>query len=103
MGKLLCVKNITKKGNRISYQYEASTDIQRYIKEEEMYCQYSENIESVQDSIAIIPFLANVLPFIWLTDSIVKVDEVDKDFYECVNEVREGYKKMYPMLSWGGY
>lgn len=101
MKGLLRVTKIMKQGNLIQYQHESSIEISRYIKEK-LYCHYSKNIEAVPDSIAVLPFISDVLPFIWLTDSVIEVDEIDKDFFECVHKVREGYKEMYPMLSWGG-
>lgn len=101
MSEQIQLTKVVKSGNTITYQHTATPMLSRYMNGE-MYCQYSMNVEDIPDGIAVIPFLADVLPFIWLTDSTVEVEEVDKDFYECVDEVREGYKEMYPMLSWGG-
>ena len=98
----LRVKKIEKKGNRINFQHDGSSGITQFMREQ-MFCEYDENIEGVSDSIAVIPFLANVLPFVWIMDAVVEVDEIDKDFFECLDAVRDGYRGMYPMLSWGGH
>lgn len=92
---------IIKNGKGIEFQHECSDDLKKYIKNS-LFCQYNVGISNVPDSIVCIPFIANVLPIVWLTDSIIYVEELDKSFYECVNEVREGYKEMYPMLQFNG-
>ena len=52
--------------------------------------------------IAIIPWICNILPIIWLTDSELIVPELDEDFYNCIEEFKRGYIDMYPMLEFKG-
>lgn len=100
---LIDLKSVQKHGNRIIYDYTVSDDIQKYFQTEiTMFVEYDENIESVPLSIAVIPFVVNVLPIIWLTDSVLNVPELDKDFFDSIEEFKNGYIKMYPMLSFQG-
>lgn len=66
------------------------------------FAEYSESVESVPYGIAVIPFIANVLPIAWLWNAEVIVDELDENFYECIPEIEHGYIYMYPMLSFQG-
>lgn len=63
---------------------------------------YSCNIESVPPSIAIIPFITNILPIVWLTDSTLIIPELDQTFYESIPQIKEGYANISPMLSFKG-
>lgn len=63
---------------------------------------YDEDISTVPVSVAVIPFLANVLPIAWVYDAIIQVDELDEDFYEYIDDIKKGYKDMYPRVAFGG-
>lgn len=64
--------------------------------------EYSENIENVPVGIAIIPFVCNVLPIVWLTDATLYLPEIDQTFYKSIDDFKQGYKNMYPMLPFVG-
>ena len=97
------MKKITKKGNRIDYVYEMNGKWKEFLNEENpMYIEYDFNIEEVPDSIAIVPFICNILPISWVFDLTIKINEIDKQFYECIPEVKKGYINMHkiiPMLG----
>lgn len=63
---------------------------------------YDVNVSDVPESIAIIPFVCNVLPIVWLTDAVLEVDLLDKAFYESIADFKAGYVNMYPMLPFNG-
>lgn len=56
----------------------------------------------VPDSVIIIPFVCNVLPIVWLTDSTLITEELDYDFYNSIEPIKEGYRNMYPSLHFKG-
>lgn len=63
-----------------------------YFKEDmPFFCEYSEDISNTPQSIAVIPFIVQVLPIIWLFDATLIVDELDKHFYDCMEKIKEGY------------
>lgn len=68
----------------------------------EFFIEYNENVEAVPHSIAVIPFLCNVLPIAWLYDAEVIVDELDLDFYNSIEKFKKGYIDMYPTLQFKG-
>lgn len=65
-------------------------------------CEYNQDVGGVPEGIAVIPFLANVMPMAWLYDADVFVDEVDLAFYQSMADVRGAYARMYPKLKFGG-
>lgn len=74
-----------------------------YFKEDiPFFCEYSEDIGNTPQSIAVIPFIVQVLPIIWLFDATLIVYELDKHFYDCMEKIKEGYIKMYPEAKFLG-
>lgn len=104
MRSYLKVTQIEKHGNRIEVYFDTDKMSKRYFESSEypFWAEYSVSIDNLPDSIAAIPFLANILPIIWLADMRLEIDEIDKDFYDCLQLVRHGYEAMYPMLSFKG-
>lgn len=68
--------------NRIEYATQMSEGIANaFQKPFEYWIEYNENVESVPVSIAIIPFVCNVLPIVWVADAELYLPEIDEDFY----------------------
>jgi len=88
--------SIIKDYNTITYQFSSSGDIVKYFSGNMLSVEYPMNIESVPASIASIPFVCSVLPIIWLTNSRLELESLDKDFFECISKVKAGYESMYP-------
>ena len=90
-------------GNRISYRYAIDGDWVKYFNQSvAFFVDYSEDISGTPDSIAIIPMLCNVLPMAWLFDADILIDELDRDFYNNVDKIKQGYVQMYPQMKFGG-
>lgn len=71
-------------------------------QKDKVVIEYSIDISSVPMGIAIVPFLANVLPMAWVYDAEIAVPICDKAFYNSIPEFKKGYQAMYPMMSLGG-
>lgn len=102
-GKITVTKVSTVNG-RLEVLYNIDGEVRKYFKPgvNTFWAEYNENIDSVPQSIAVIPFVGNVLPIVWLADAELVVDELDKTFYECLPEVRHGYILLSPMLDFLG-
>ena len=87
---------------RIEYECEIYGDWKKYFTNEKFFVEYSIPINKINRSIAIIPILGTVLPISWLFDAEIKVDEIDKMFYESIPEFKKGYEEMYPQLEFLG-
>lgn len=89
--------------HRITYSYNINGDWQMAFKiDEPFYIEYSCNISSVPKSVAIIPLLANLLPMSWIYDAEIVVEECDEDFFYSIEDFKQGYKDMYPIMELKG-
>lgn len=97
------VNNVNINRNKITIEYYVSKELRKYFNlEEEFFVEFDENIEEVPKAIAVIPFVVNVLPIIWLTNSILELDELDKTFFYSIDEFKKGYIDMYEKASFKG-
>ena len=100
MKDCLKITKIIKKNNRIDYVYTPEGKWKELLNlKEQMFIEYDTNIEQVPDSIAIVPLLCNILPISWLFDITISIDVIDKEFYDCIPDVKKGYCEMYPHVS----
>lgn len=96
------IEQVIKKNNRIEIKYKQE-GLEGYIDTDIIpYWEYDCNIEDVPDSIAVIPFISNILPLVFVLDVELYVTELDKAFNDCIDDYRSGYQKMIPMLNFGG-
>ncbi len=84
-------------GKRIVYDYQFNGIISKYLSEDDrFFVEYNYDVSEVPDSIKIIPFLANMLPIVWFSGDELEVDKVDHAFYEAMDAIKSGFKKLYP-------
>ncbi|MBU3191224.1 hypothetical protein K9O30_18470 [Clostridium bowmanii] len=89
---VISVDKVKIHGDRVEYFLDIQGDVKRYFNlKVNMFVEYGENIEDVPEGIAIIPLLTNLLPIAWFSDSEIIVNEIDKSFYECIEEIKHGY------------
>ncbi len=87
---------IEKNNNTIRYNYNVSEELQAFFTKTPFFIKYQESVENIPNAILAIPFVSNVLPLMWLTDSKLMVPELDESFYNCIPKVKKGYEDMYP-------
>ncbi len=93
----LWIKKISIKDNkRIEIEFDMSGKWKRYVYNKKFFCEYNIEINSVPDSLMIIPLLGNLLPIAWLYNLNICIDVLDKSFYEYLPKVLQGYENMYP-------
>lgn len=102
-GKIIVTK-VTTIANRLEISYNIEGKVTKYFTPgvRTFWAEFTENIEAVPHSIAVIPFVGNVMPIIWLANAELVIEELDKTFYECLPEVRHGYMLLSPMLDFLG-
>lgn len=103
MGKSISIERVHVEGALISVRFSVSAGLQPYFSDEKSFvAEYSESLNDVPVSIAVIPFIADVLPIVWLSDAELVVPELDQTFYESISEIKQGYETISPMLSFRG-
>lgn len=100
--KYIKLNEIKVNNKRIEYYFSTSKSFDKYFKEKMMYVEYNYEIKDIPKSILSIPFIANVMPFVWLCDGVLYIDELDKSFYKCLSDVRHGFEFMYPKIEFKG-
>lgn len=98
----IILNSIEKKENIIKYSFCFSNGYKEFFTDKPFVIEYPENIESVPDAILAIPFVANVIPIIWITNGTLRLKELDEDFYNCLPDVKKGYETMFPETTFEG-
>ncbi len=99
----IVIEDVRVMNNRLECYYTVHGDWNRYFKDiSSFFAEYAKPIDSVPKSIAVIPFLCNVLPLVWVFDGEVILEELDLEFYESIEAFKQGYINMYPKVSFQG-
>ncbi len=101
MDQIELIKTI-KNDYTIKYLFSVSEGLAHFFSGNDFIIDYPEEIEEVPEAVTAIPFVCNVLPIIWLTDSKLFVPELDEAFYNCIPELKKGYETMYPEAEFKG-
>ena len=102
MDKLI-LNNIEVENNRIDYIYTFEGKWNSLLKKEEkFFVEYDFDVDSIPKSILVIPFLCNILPICWIFDLQIFVDDKDKEFYVAIENIKDGYQKMFHNINMKG-
>lgn len=91
-----------RKGNIIYCNFKCSGKVGEYFTENTFYLHHSENVEKVPKSILIIPVLANIAPVAWIAGADIYVNEIDEEFLEALETIKNSFKSMYPKHCFNG-
>ncbi|AXT55041.1 hypothetical protein D1815_04445 [Aquimarina sp. AD1] len=90
-------------GHKINYEYSVGANIQKLFTENELfYVKYQIDVSKTPLSIAVIPFLSNVLPMAWFAGFTIEIDEVDEDFYRAQEKIKQEFAKRDTSSSFEG-
>jgi hypothetical protein len=90
------LKEIKVSGNHVDYHFEATGILKPYFSTDTMFIEYQEDVSMVPESILAAPFVANIIPLMWATNTILWVKELDHTFYDSLVRVYYAYQRMYP-------
>ncbi|MEB4869796.1 peptidase [Priestia megaterium] len=101
--KSIILDKLIVKDNRVDYFFSVDGNLQKYFKKNNhMFVEYNYDLSNIPRSILVIPFISNVIPLIWITDSTIIVDELDQSFYKCLEKIRVAYQNMFPHVKFKG-
>lgn len=101
----ICLTQISINDNNIVGNFEVSGNdewLSFFKKPYTFQLECNQNVLTQKKSVAVIPFVANVLPIVWLMNATLELDELDEAFYNCIENVKKGYINMYPEFSFKG-
>ncbi len=89
--------------NKVEYSFSVSEELDIFFdKEKKMFVEFDIDISDIPKSILVIPFVANMAPLVWLTNSNLWIEEVDRRYYDSLYRVKNSYQNMYPHYKFGG-
>ncbi|MFD0771223.1 peptidase [Bacillus sp. CGMCC 1.60114] len=99
----IILDKIVVKNNRVDYFFNIKGNLQKYFKtNNHMFLEYNYDISDIPNSILAIPFVSNVIPLVWITDSTILINELDESFYVCLNNIKTAYQNMFPNVRFKG-
>lgn len=104
-GGVILLKNVLPAGNCVDFDYFVSEELQNFfVSDMRFYYEYlfDADLSEVPQSILTVPFVMNLMPLIWLSDSVLIVEKLDKAFYESLEEIKRGFQRVYPKVLFKG-
>ncbi|OYX26037.1 MAG: hypothetical protein B7Z06_06355, partial [Flavobacteriales bacterium 32-35-8] len=87
-------------GKKIAYGYSLTPQIKSYFNTKNpFYVAYDQDVSNTPLSLAVIPFLANIMPIAWFAGFDVFVDELDETFYKALIELKNQFEKHHPKIK----
>lgn len=89
-------------GSALRYQFSVTEGLEKFFSGKPFVIEYPVDISGVPEAVLTVPFVSNVLPIVWLTDSKLILPALDKDFFDCIPNVKKGYETMFPESVFAG-
>lgn len=90
-------------GTRVLFEYTVTGDWEVcFTSQRVSFIDYFTDISEVPESVLVVPFICNILPAAWVCNAVIEADKVDSDFLDHVEDIKNGYKAMYPMIGFHG-
>lgn len=96
---------IITKRNRVDFSYTVSEEIKRFFSSElNFFYEYPEqyDLSKVPESILAVPFVMNMMPLVWISNTELMTDRLDDSFYNSLQDVLAGFKQVHPDVAFGG-
>ena len=99
--KSIVLDNISVESNKVEYHFSCSKELDKYFTTKTMFIEYEESVDTVPVSILTIPFVNSMLGLVWMSDSVIFVDEIDQTYYDSVSFLKRAYEELhgYPNLK----
>lgn len=99
----LRIESVNIDADKINIHFKTTKGLEKYFNEDKYFwVTYSSPMTDLPKSIAIIPFICNILPIIWITDTHLILSELDKNFFNSIDNFKKGYINMYPQIEFKG-
>jgi hypothetical protein len=87
----------SEEGRRIDYNYIPQGPAAKFFRRcPSFFVRYEQDVSACPQAIAVIPFVANMLPIAWFAGFNLCVPEIDQAFADSMGRLRGEFRKMYP-------
>ena len=91
----IILKRIHVNKGYVEYTFEATGILKQYFLSEKLFIEYNEDMSDVPKSILVVPFVASILPLMWVTNTVMWVEEIDRTFYDSIFNVQAAYQRLF--------
>lgn len=98
----IILETIKVKGSLVVYNFSTSENLNKFFNSDELWIEYDEELSGVPTSILTIPFVSILLPIMWMTDSVLWVNELDYTFYRSTFYLQQAYQNLFRNQSLRG-
>ena len=98
----ILLKHIRVDKGYVEYKFEVTGILKQYFTTDTFFIDYQEDVSSVPQSILVAPFVASILPLMWVTNTVMWVEEIDQAFYDSMFKVKEAYQRLFSHYSLKG-
>lgn len=91
----ILLKKIIVSGNHVDYKFKVTGILKPYFTTDTLFIDYAEDVSMVPESILVAPFVASIMPLMWVTNTVMWVEEIDQTFYDSIHRVRDAYQRLY--------
>ena len=88
--------------NHVEYHFEITGTLKPYFSTDTLFIEYQEDMSAVPQSILAIPFVACIIPLMWVTNTVMWIKEIDQTFYEAILRIHDAYQRLYSHIPLKG-
>lgn len=81
--------------SHVEFHFETRGKIKEYLCTDSFFIDYEQDVSGVPKSILTIPFVASLIPLMWLTNTVMWVEEIDRTFFDAIFKVQSAYQRLY--------
>jgi len=102
--KRITVEKVSVEGSIASIDFCVSPDLQKFFEFNERFVidLGDSDASKTAEELLIAPFIASILPILWLTNSTLEIGRIDKSFLDLVDKFEAGFLKAYPEATLEG-
>ena len=87
----------TDEGRTILYHYDINGKARKYLNSQDrFFSSYQIDVSSCDLSIAVIPFVANMMPIAWFAGFDLQIEELDSSYFDSLEKIKQIFAKSYP-------
>ena len=90
----IILRELIVNNKHVEYLFETRGIIKEYFTTNKFFIDYEEDMTDVPKSIMTIPFVASLIPLMWLTDTVMWVEELDRTFYDAIFKIQAAYQRL---------